>query len=149
MVNKDLVEGLRTALSKGSTLEQAMMSFYNAGYKKLEIEEAARALYAHPSVPMSHPAKPIPEEIKKPISKVSKPITPIYSPIKPQPTPKPEEKLKSEETKQIISKYEEKTKPKGKLIIILLIISLFLLTSLLIGIFIFKNELIDFFGALF
>ena len=132
-----------------------MMSFYNAGYKKQEIEDAARALYEHPSMPLSHPSKPIPEEIKKPISKVTKPITPVSTVpmIKPAPSqiiqPKPEEKPQPTETKQIISKYEEKTKPRGKLIIILLIISLFILISFLIGIFIFKQELIDFFSTWF
>jgi len=118
MVNEQIVEGLRLALSRGYTLEQAMMSFFNAGYKKEDIEEAARALSTHPEHPLSHPEKEIPEHLKR-----------------------PEEKKK-------ISKYEEKTKPKGKLITILLIIFLFIIIATIVGIFIFKQELIDFFARL-
>jgi len=44
MVNVDILEGLRSSLAKGKSLKQTMISFYNAGYKKEEIEEAARAL---------------------------------------------------------------------------------------------------------
>lgn len=44
MVQKDLIEGIRIAISKGSTLKQAMISFYNSGYSKEEIIEAARII---------------------------------------------------------------------------------------------------------
>lgn len=39
-----IVEGLKHAISRGATLQQAMMSFYNAGYTKEEIEESARII---------------------------------------------------------------------------------------------------------
>jgi hypothetical protein len=42
MVNEELVEGIRRALTKGESLQQAMSSFYNAGYERGEIESAAR-----------------------------------------------------------------------------------------------------------
>ncbi len=42
MVNNEILGGLRHALNRGESLEKAMISFYNAGYKKEEIEEAAR-----------------------------------------------------------------------------------------------------------
>ncbi len=45
MVNKEILVGLRAALSKGETLKDAMMSFYNAGYVKEEIEASALELY--------------------------------------------------------------------------------------------------------
>jgi len=44
MVNKNILGGLKIALSKGYSLQSAMQSFYNAGYKKEEIYGAARAL---------------------------------------------------------------------------------------------------------
>lgn len=44
MVNEEILGGLKLALFKGESLKQAMMSFYNAGYKKEEIEGAARVL---------------------------------------------------------------------------------------------------------
>ena len=149
MVNRDIVEGLRNALSRGHTLEQAMMSFYNAGYEKQEIEEAARALHEHPSHPLSHPKKMIPKKAEKP---VTKPFPPEYHP-RPQPKPpvvaKPVEKPEIKPDKQVISKYEEKTKPKGKLALILLMIALFIFILILVGGFIFREELIDFFKTLF
>jgi|SRR3989344_998479 len=42
MVNSEILSGLKYAISKGESLEKAMLSFYNAGYRKEEIEEAAR-----------------------------------------------------------------------------------------------------------
>lgn len=44
MPNEEIVEGIKVALSRGETLQKAMMSFYNAGYAKQDIEEAARNL---------------------------------------------------------------------------------------------------------
>jgi hypothetical protein len=44
MISEEIIGGLKLALSKGESLKQAMMSFYNAGYKKEDIEEAARKL---------------------------------------------------------------------------------------------------------
>ena len=40
MPKEELVEGIKQALSRGENLERAMTTFYNAGYKKEEIEEA-------------------------------------------------------------------------------------------------------------
>ena len=42
MPNQEILGGLRHSLNRGESLEKAMLSFYNAGYKKEEIEEAAR-----------------------------------------------------------------------------------------------------------
>jgi cobalamin biosynthesis Mg chelatase CobN len=44
MANEDILGGLKTAILRGFSLKDAMISFYNAGYKKEEIEEAARNL---------------------------------------------------------------------------------------------------------
>jgi len=44
MVQEDILGGLSSALARGQSLRQSMMSFYNAGYKKEDIEEAARVL---------------------------------------------------------------------------------------------------------
>ena len=148
MANQEIVEGLRLALSRGSTLQQAMISFHNAGYKKDEIEEAARALYEHPSHPLSHPEKPIPEEVKKPAKKEILKIIPskIQEKLEEKKETKP---ISPEEKKQLISKYEEKTKPKGKLVTILLIISLVLFVAIVIGAVLFWEDIANFFGNLF
>lgn len=44
MIKEDLVGGLKIALSKGQSLQDAMQSFYNAGYPREQIEAAARTL---------------------------------------------------------------------------------------------------------
>jgi len=41
--NQDLIGAINSALSRGQTLKGAMMALYNAGYEKEKIEEAARA----------------------------------------------------------------------------------------------------------
>ena len=143
MVNQEIVEGLRLALSRGYTLERAMMSFYNAGYKKEDIEEAARELYRHPSQPVSHPAKKTPEELKKPIEK-AKPLAAASISEAVQKTEKREDKKIG-----VVSTYEEKPKPKkSRLITILLVILLLLLIAGVIGIILFKNDLIALFSRL-
>jgi len=136
MANSELVEGLRSALSRGNTLKQAMASFHNAGYKREEIEEAARLLHDHPSQPMSHPAKKIEEH--KP------PIQPQVITKKPE-VPKQAIQVKPKPEAQKISKYEEKTKTKGKFKIILLIISIVVILGLIAAILIFQEELINLF----
>lgn len=45
MVNEEIVGGLISALSRGESLEKAMMTFFNAGYKKEEIEISAKEVY--------------------------------------------------------------------------------------------------------
>jgi len=43
-IKEDILGGLKLAISKGDSLKQAMQSFYNAGYKKEDIENAARTM---------------------------------------------------------------------------------------------------------
>jgi hypothetical protein len=45
MINEEIIGGLVSALSRGETLENAMMTFYNAGYTKEEIEDSAKEVY--------------------------------------------------------------------------------------------------------
>jgi hypothetical protein len=45
MANEEIMGGLISALSRGESLENAMMTFYNAGYKKEEIEDSAKEVY--------------------------------------------------------------------------------------------------------
>ena len=44
MVNETVLAGLKSGLARGESLKKAMMTLYNAGYKKEEIEEAARSI---------------------------------------------------------------------------------------------------------
>src|SRR3989338_2375976 len=47
MPKEDIIRGLEGAMSKGESLEKAMYSFYNAGYKKEDVEAAMHALSIH------------------------------------------------------------------------------------------------------
>ena len=65
MVREDILGGLKTGLARGQTLREAMMTFYNAGYLKQEIEDAARVAQEqinNPSQPqfVQTPLKPTP-----------------------------------------------------------------------------------------
>ena len=46
MVREDIVAGLRNAIERGYSLEQAKQSFVSAGYPRAEVEEAAHFVYA-------------------------------------------------------------------------------------------------------
>ena len=101
MVRDDILGGLRTALARGQTLRQAMMSFYNAGYIKQEIEEAAMALQTERNQPLqtqfaqgpsegapifqrTNPIEKAPsEEPKEQLSQTAKPVQ-IAQPTQPQ-----------------------------------------------------------------
>lgn len=41
-MNEEILGGIKSAVNRGETLQEAMMTFFNAGYKKEDIEEAAR-----------------------------------------------------------------------------------------------------------
>ncbi len=43
-MREDIVAGLRNALERGASLEQAVQSFINAGYNPAEVQEAMRGL---------------------------------------------------------------------------------------------------------
>jgi len=66
MVRNDILSGIKSSVLKGETLQQAMMSFYNAGYQKQDIEDAARALQQENQKILEPPA-----EKKQIIQKVS------------------------------------------------------------------------------
>ncbi len=160
MVSEDILGGLKSALNRGESLRQAMMSFYNAGYKKEDIEVAARALQEQKSgqpvqqtqpIQQTQPVqqiKPKPKEITpqpvKTIQRVSsygqKPVQKQIVRLQPKPV----------KTIQRVSSYEKKPgKPKRKWDLFIMISILVVLLGILAGFFIFKQELIDFFNRIF
>ncbi len=87
MVNNDILGGLKSALTRGYNLEEAMLSFFNAGYKREEIEEAARTLQSamanQPSMQLQHPEQTWTNKIQAPIKpgiKTKAPLSPIQAP---------------------------------------------------------------------
>jgi len=143
MVKEEIIEGLRTAIAKGEPLEKAMMSFYNAGYKKEEIEAAAAAMVQMPSFvqPTSQP-----QPTYQPQQFQQKKIIPQQTPTRGQPKPLIPPPPAST---QDVSDYGKKPSEKGLVITVLLVALLLLLLGGLIGLILFKQELSDFFNSLF
>ncbi|MFH1608195.1 MAG: hypothetical protein ABIA78_03605 [archaeon] len=110
-MREDILGALQSASIRGETLKKAMMSAYNAGYKKEDIEEAAAAW----------------QQINS-----QKPVAQTISPQLAQ--------------KTIQSDFE---KPSSKIKIILVIFALIILLGTLVGIFLFKAELISLFNSTF
>src|SRR3989338_3908107 len=158
MPKEDIIRGLEGAMSKGESLQKAMYSFYNAGYKKEDVEEAARVMGIHlsqqeslvPTIPISFTVKPA-----QPQNIIAQPIE-ILKPAMEKIIPKPTlqqiketlaEKPASEKPRivQDVSKYEQKQRISARtiLIAILSVIFLILLISLM-GIFIFKDAILSF-----
>ncbi len=126
MVDDEVVEGLKAGLERGQSLRKAMMTLFNAGYKKEEIEEAAKSLIEYKpenQAQLSVKKTSKPSEIK-PISQMpilAKPRAPPEFNIPVMPAPqliKPvqsvqKEKIK-EEVKQKVSGYGQPMQPPVK-----------------------------------
>jgi len=190
MINEEVLGGLKSALERGQSLQKAMMTLYNSGYKKEEIEEAARSLMEFSSESqLQPPVKTVPKtaEIRQAPQVLTTPITvksfpelqpyprPIPQPIQQQQPlvaqrlelqrlrqqvqrqpmqipvikPLPVQKVSSYEQPQLKQKIKEKGKSREKAIIFILVFLLVLLIGVLGGIFLFKQQLIDFFSTFF
>jgi len=136
-MNEDIFGGLKSALERGDSLKKAMITFYNAGYKKEEIEEAARAL-EDPTILKTISQNPIASNNVQPKSNIPLPsVSPIVN--------SSEKKIK--QTKQKASKYGSEKGDKN-LVFILAGVLVFLL-GVLVAIFLFKDQLISFFSSFF
>ena len=160
-----LTQGIAHAVSRGSTLKQAMMSFYTAGYKKQDVETAARVYLqqqqgtqAQPAqqtkqVSTTNPAQPNQQPTKKQgfFSRFKKKVKiSTYSKV---PEGPPEEKVAPKTTSSIkatvseykASKPEEQKKGKGlKMFIIFLSIVFGILLLVLLGLIFFGEDMIQF-----
>jgi len=72
MVNQDILGALKSAISRGQTIQQAMQTLYNAGYPLQEIQEAAGALQPQPIQQESVEQEQIKniQQQKKPMNKI-------------------------------------------------------------------------------
>lgn len=142
MVNQDILEGLRSALAKGKSLKQTMISFYNAGYKKEEIEEAARTLQTQPAV---QPILQVPQPVAQPVTQPGQSQPQIQQPIQQAQIQQQAQMLS---TLQSVSGYG-KTKKSGKTLIIILAGFLVFLIVLVVTIFLLKDTLVGLLNKLF
>ena len=145
----EIIEGLKIALSKGETLKSAMMSFYNAGYPKQEIESAAKLLQMKEFEKTTQPGYN-PEQAKN--------KTPSAQPAKTPDKKTPEDKKTKTPDKntnppkkqigpvQKVSKYETKPKKSKKRFIILMIILLLILVGAMIALVLFREKIFGLFS---
>ena len=140
MARGEIVEGLRAAVNKGEPLKRAMMSFYNSGYTKEDIEEAAKVL-ATSTLQRSRPV----QQTQPPQQKVST-----------QPQPRPPQQIQkfrqlptSPQNAQVVSDYGRKPRPVSLIITLILVFLLIALLGILAAVFFFKEELAQFFNSTF
>jgi len=166
MSKAEIVEGIKMALARGESLEQAMMSFYNAGYLKEDIENAAREVQMATSrAQLDQPAQPQKTTFKQqlqaksqiqPVTRSSNLKKPVSTQSKPLPQPKPiqqpiKQQVKTSQPVQAISKYDSGLGKKqvGKGLIITLISILGVLLVGLILLIIFREPVIEVFKSWF
>ena len=145
MVREDIFEGLKCGLARGKTLQETMQSFYNSGYSKKEIDEAAKLLLANKAKGIMSPQPALPGQ--QPTAQ------PNYQPqtvLSQEEIQKQKQQIKTPgKSDQLVSYYDtspqKPKKSKGMGLIILLIILLFALFGALIAVFIFRENIIGFF----
>lgn len=152
MVQEDILGGIRIAVLNGESLKDAMMSFFNSGYKKEDIEEAARAFQTERYQPSSQQPS-IGQTISKELVQPKPLISPNQQPQqKPPLTPsifqkqlvsKPIPAIFQQTTQEVSAYGKPKISRKINFGIVLLIIILILLIASLVGIFLFKDKAIE------
>ena len=158
MVREDILGGLKSAISRGESLKQAMITFYNAGYKKEEIEWAAKTFQTQNPV-VSHPQITRPpistkksffkkRKIFPPQKNLSKQVVSKY-PQSEKVQEIPKVSMQTVKNRQKISRYGKKPSEfEGKLIITLIGL-LIILFAVLAGVFLLRTQIIDFFNKMF
>lgn len=170
MVNHAIVEGIRNAVFRGESLKQAMMSFYNAGYDRDEIEQAAKAFQegiVSGTQPAAKKQQPIQKQItpkqktqiKQQATKVSSYGKPkqkkpgFFARLfkkKPESLEKRKQKLLKPQPKKVSDYKEKKPTKQGifakKWFVITLIVVFIILVGILISLFLFKDQLVGMLG---
>jgi hypothetical protein len=112
VVNPDIFGALKSAVSRGHTIQSAMLTLQNAGYNTKEIQEAAQVFQSNPN----------------------------YFP-EPKPTPASALKKTSPSVTLNAKKQPAKSLLKSKLFITILLIFLVVLSGVLISTFLFKDKI--------
>jgi len=122
-MREDISGGLKNAIGKGETLEQAIISFINAGYSENEVRESAGNVHGGILNSLQNVKSLEAKEKKRTIQKL--------------------------ETHKIIknNKNHSKSKISGK--IVLLGGALLILTGILISTLLFKDQILNFFNERF
>ena len=151
MAKREIVEGLRAAVGKGEPLRRAMMSFFNAGYDRKEIKEAAIEMKKPqpiflPTVQPGAPEQPVQPKLLPQIQQRPLPIQQQFF------LPPPQFRLLPQfpvQTVQTISGYGQKPRLASLVITIILVFLLLFLIGVLAAVFFFKEEITRFLGGVF
>jgi len=139
-MKENILEGLKFAISKGDSLQEAMQSFYNAGYSREDIEYAARELqdqFRTEQIKGIHAVGPYNANPK---------AEEEYPPdIKGSAGQSESEPVSKDLQIQKVSDYGSAENPKKKMII-LIVVLLVILAVVLAGIFFFRSSLISLFN---
>ncbi len=176
MVNEAILGALKSALARGESLKKAMMTVYNAGYKREEISEAARLINEGGSSPQTQPIQQVnakqsqqsataqtlapsgelslePKQLKKSAKQTQQPqiqqLQTQQPPVTQQQVQQPTQQIPAQNVIQKVSGYGQPPTQKSKTMIILLGFLLLFLIGTLVTIFLFKDELLGFFNNLF
>jgi len=159
MPKEEIVEGLKAAIARGESLNRAMMSFYNSGYPKQDVEDAARIVDS-PQLPQTQISQP--QQFNSPIQQNPQNLQVQNEELKAQPethyAPKPSypqyesqsqqfQPLQQPQTIQKVSNYGGKPSFLGAVAIFVLVFFLLVLVGFLIAVFLFKEELAGFFNG--
>ncbi|MBI2044168.1 hypothetical protein HYT24_02280 [Candidatus Pacearchaeota archaeon] len=125
----DIIQGLKMAMLKGETLQQAMQSFYNSGYERKDIEDAAREL----------------QGLQSQLSQESK-IFNQNEKMEQKPTPT---KLEEKST-QVVSNYEQPQKSNSRIIFMITILLLLIIVgAALAGIYLYRETVMNYITNIF
>lgn len=146
MVRQDIIAGLRNAVQRGFTMQQAMQSYINAGYNAQEVQQAAAHLSKGQAPPIQQKGAPVAQQAQQLIQPTTQPTQQMQMTQQPQPGPQP-----PSGSQQVKPLKDKKKPPKKKghkgLIITLIIILVLLIAGVSLAI-LFKDNIITFINDL-
>ena len=152
-MREEIVSGLKNAIERGATLEQAVRSFINAGYNPVEVEQAAQTLRGSSAITSPQEVRrPIQQPQQNPYNYPPQQFQQKYVPSQqkqypPQNQQIPQQPLQSYPSPQQIKplpsfQYPRKKKSYLLLAVIILLIVLFILIGALVYVVFFGKDLI-------
>lgn len=132
-MREELEAGLKNAIERGSSLEEAVQSFINAGYNPVEVKEAANNLNGITNIVNSNPINAkIQSNNSRPISNVfgNNPNSQVQKPV-------------NLPVNNLQSLPKDNGKSKVKMVIIILVIFLVLLLGAMAVLLIFRESILN------
>lgn len=128
-MKEEIVQGLKMAMLKGETLQQAMQSFYNSGYDRKDIEDAAREV----------------QGLQAKLNQESKVFNQNEKSQVPQKPSQPEQK-----SSQVVSNYGQPKKDHSKLMLMIIVLTLLVIVgAALAGVYVYKETVMNYITNLF